>query len=160
MFAQPARITFRHLYFSPDRRGRNARPDAVEALAKLTGQPASVAALGDPFMFQDYLADRTQEQIAKDFGPPFSRALFAEKPGQWTGPIESGYGWHLVFIDSLTPEHDSSFEEVEADVKTAWLAARKAAAWDEAYGKMRSKYELLLPAPPGAAPAATPVPAR
>ena len=163
LFAQPARITFRHLYFSPDRRGRNARSDAVEALAKLAGRSASAAgapALGDPFMFQDYLADRTQEQIAKDFGPPFSRALFSEKAGQWTGPIESGYGWHLVFIDSLTPQRSPSFEEVEADVKTAWLAARKAAAWDEAYRKMRSKYELLLPAPPDAAPAATPVPAR
>ncbi len=151
MFTQPARVTFRHLYYSPDRRGRNAWSDAKVALGKLVGKPAGwpgAAALGDPFMFQDYLADRTPDQVAKDFGPPFAKTLFVQEPGVWTGPIESGYGWHLVFVDSLTPERTSSFEEVEPDVKTAWLASRKAEAWDKAYRAMRAKYELVLPAPP------------
>ena len=159
MFTQPARVTFRHLYFSPDRRGKSAWSDAKAALGKLAGKPAGwagAAALGDPFMFQDYLADRTPDQIAKDFGPPFAKALFVQKPGAWTGPIESGYGWHLVFVDSLMPERASSFEEVEPDVKTAWLATRKAEAWDKAYKAMRAKYELVLPAPPENAAAAAP----
>jgi peptidyl-prolyl cis-trans isomerase C len=153
LFTQPARVTFRHLYFSPDRRGKSAWSDATAALGKLAGKPAGwagAAAIGDPFMFQNYLADRTPEQIAKDFGPPFAKALFVEKPGAWSGPIESGYGWHVVFVDSLTPERAPSFEEIEPDVKTAWLARRKAEAWDEAYRKMRAKYELVLPAPPPA----------
>jgi hypothetical protein len=157
MFTQPARATFRHLYFSPDRRGKSAWSDAKTAIGKLSGKPAGwpgAAALGDPFMFQDYLADRTPDQIAKDFGPPFAKALFVQKPGAWTGPIESGYGWHLVFIDSLMPERVSSFEEVEPDVKTAWLATRKEQAKEAAYKAMRAKYELLLPAPPEATPPA------
>ena len=151
MFSQPARIAVRLLYFSPDKRGKKAWSDANAALPMLSGKPAGwtgAAALGDPFMFPDYMADRTPDQIAKDFGPPFAKALFAQKPGAWTGPIESGYGWHLVFIDSLTPERVSSFEEVEPDVKTAWLATRKAEAWDKAYKTMRAKYELVLPGPP------------
>ena len=59
MFSQPARVTtFRLLYFSPDKRGKNAWSDANKALAKLSGRSASwegAAALGDPFMFQDYM---------------------------------------------------------------------------------------------------------
>ena len=109
------------------------RTTPKDALPKLAGKPAGwpgAAALGDPFMIPDYMADRTPEQVAKDFGPPFAKALFAQKPGAWTGPIESGYGWHLVYVDSLTPERAPAFEEVEPDVKTAWLAARKADAWD------------------------------
>ena len=156
MFTQPARITFRLVYFSPDKRGQNAWSDAHEALAKLAGKSSSwdgAAALGDPFMFQDYMADRTPDQIAKDFGPPFAKALFAQKPGAWTGPIESGYGWHLVYVDTLVPDHAAAFEEVEPDVKRAWLAARKAEAWDRAYKEMRAKYELVLPAPPASTPA-------
>jgi hypothetical protein len=154
MFSQPARVTFRHLYFSPDRRGPLAREDAEKAVARLAGKPASwpgAAALADAFMFQDYLPDRTHEQIAKDFGPPFAKALFAQKPGAWTGPLESGYGWHVVFVDSIATARESAFEEVEPDVKTAWLGAKKAEAWDKAYKEMRAKYELLLPAPPAAA---------
>ncbi len=155
LFTQPARVTFRHLYFSPDRRGKSAWSDAKAALAKLAGKPAGwagAAALGDPFMFQDYLADRTPDQIAKDFGPPFAKALFVQKPGAWTGPIESGYGWHLVFVDSLIPERASSFEEVEPDVKAAWLATRKEQAKESAYKAMRAKYALVLPAPPEVTP--------
>jgi hypothetical protein len=41
-FAQPPRVNFRHLYFSPDRRGAHAREDAAKALAQLTGQPEDV----------------------------------------------------------------------------------------------------------------------
>jgi peptidyl-prolyl cis-trans isomerase C len=159
LFLQPARVSFRHVYFSPDHRRPHTREDADKALGRLAGKSADspgAAALGDRFMFQDYLADRTADQIAKDFGPPFAKALFAQKPGQWTGPIESGYGWHVVFIDSLTPERASSFEEAEPDVKTAWLAAQKAEAWDKAYKAMRAKYEVLLPGPPADEPASPP----
>jgi len=151
LFEQPPRLTFRLLYFSPDKRGSNARLDAEKALVRLAGKPEDwpgAAALGDPFMFQDYMADRTPDQISKDFGPVFSKALFEQKPGAWRGPLESGYGSHLVYIDTLTPGRTSSFEEVEPDVKTAWLAAQKAEAWDKAYKEMRAKYELVLPAPP------------
>src|SRR5215510_4052281 len=38
-FALPGRVSFRHLYFSPDGRGPRARDDAEKALAKLAGQP-------------------------------------------------------------------------------------------------------------------------
>lgn len=157
MFEQPARATFRTLYFSPDKRGHAARADAGAALARLSGKPADwpgAAALADRFMFPDYMADRTPSEIAKDFGPGFARELFAAQPGAWAGPIESGYGWHLVFVDSLIPSRIPAFEEIEPDVKTAWLASRKAEAWEQAYKKMRAKYVLALPAPPEAAAAA------
>src|SRR5262245_63614029 len=37
-FALPGRITFRHIYFSPDRRGRRAYDDAVDVLGKVAGE--------------------------------------------------------------------------------------------------------------------------
>ena len=150
-FALPGFVTFRHLYFSPDRRGDRARDDAARALQKLAGKPESwpgASVLADPFMFQDHLADRDPSDLAKEFGPAFARSVFDLKPGSWQGPVESGYGWHLVFVDSLTSGRVPTFEEVEPDVKSAWLAARKAEAWDKAYKTMRAKYALVLPAPP------------
>jgi hypothetical protein len=150
-FALAPRVSFRHLYFSPDRRGQRAREDAAKALTKLAGQleDSKVAAsLADPFMFQDYYADRAREQLAKEFGPPFARAVFALPPGSWRGPIESGYGWHLVFVQSVIAGRTPSFEEVEADVKTAWLVEQKQQAWRKAYEVMRAKYTVVLPVPP------------
>ncbi|MGH8649427.1 MAG: peptidyl-prolyl cis-trans isomerase, partial [Burkholderiales bacterium] len=91
-FAQPNRVSFRHLYFSPDRRGGRAREDAAKALAKLAGQPQDAklaASLADPFMFQDYYRDRAPEQLGKEFGPQFAQAVAKLAPGSWQGPIES-----------------------------------------------------------------------
>jgi peptidyl-prolyl cis-trans isomerase C len=147
-FALPCRYSFRHIYFSPDKRGTNARDDAAKALAKIGGQPEYSPLIGsaDRFMFQDYYGDRTPSAIAKEFGPQFAVALEKLKPGSWQGPIESGYGWHLVFVDTAIPERIPAFDEVESEVKTAWLGEQKAQARERAYKGLRSKYTVLLPA--------------
>lgn len=158
-FAQPPRLSFRHLYFSPDRRGAGARDDAQEALARLAGQPvdAKIAgSLADPFMSQDYYRDRTPDYLAKEFGPPFALAVAKLAPGSWQGPIESGFGWHLVFVDTVIPGRVPTFDEVEADVRTAWLGEQKALAWEKSYKEMRANYTVLLPAPPASAMASPP----
>jgi peptidyl-prolyl cis-trans isomerase C len=111
------------------------------------------ASLADPFMFQAYYGDRTPEQLAKEFGPQFAQAVAKLQPGSWQGPIESGFGWHLVFVHSVIPSRVPAFEEVESDVKTAWLGDQKQQAWRKAYAAMRAKYTVLLPAPPDSAPA-------
>jgi peptidyl-prolyl cis-trans isomerase C len=164
-FALPTRATFRHLYFSFDRRGRRARDDAAAALEKLAGKPEDsklASSLADPFMFQDYYGDRASGELAKEFGPTFAQGLFQLKPGSWQGPIESGYGWHLVWIESITPGRIPDFEEVEPDVKTAWLGDQKEQAWRKAYAAMRAKYTVLLPVPPDkdSTPAPTPPPKK
>ena len=159
-FSLPSRYSFRHVYFSPDKRGTNAHDDAAKALAKIAGQPEDSAhiASADRFMFQDYYGDRTSSAIAKEFGPQFAVALEKLKPGSWQGPIESGYGWHLVFVDTVIPGRIPAFEEVESEVKTAWLSDQKAQAWQKAYQEMRAKYTVLLPAPPDKQTAAVPPP--
>jgi hypothetical protein len=157
MFALPSRVGFRHLYFSPDRRGAAAYDDALRALDELADEPEDselVDSLGDPFMFQDYYADRTSESLAKEFGPAFAVTVPELTPGSWQGPVESGFGWHLVFVDSLIPGRAPAFEEIERDVKTAWLGQRKEEAWRKAYQTMRAKYDVLLPVPPDDGPPA------
>ena len=154
-FAQPSRVSFLHLYFSPDRRGQRARDDAAKALAKLAGQPQDAklaASLADPFMFQDYYRDRAPDYLGKEFGPQFAQAVAKLAPGSWQGPVESGFGWHLVFVDTVIPGRVPAFEEIEPDVKTAWLSEQKVQAWQKAYKEMRAKYAVLLPAPPNGAP--------
>ena len=149
-FAFPPRVSFRHLYFSPDRRQAGARDDAAAALTKLAGQPEDsnlAATLADAFMFQEYYRDRTPEFLGKEFGPNFALTVTKLSPGSWQGPVESGFGWHLVFVDTLIPGRVPAFEEVEADVKKAWLAEQKALAWQKAYQDLRAKYIVLLPAP-------------
>jgi hypothetical protein len=160
-FALPSRYSFRHLYFSPDKRGKNAQEDAANALVKIAGQPEDsklAASLADQFMFQDYYGDKAPTAIAKEFGPQFAVALEKVRSGSWQGPIESGYGWHLVYVDTVIPGRIPAFEEMEPEVKTAWLAEQKQQAWQKTYQEMRAKYTVLLPAPSDKEASQAPVP--
>jgi parvulin-like peptidyl-prolyl isomerase len=150
-FAMPTRVSFRHLYFSPDRRATHAHDDAVKALAQLAGQTEGVKLpeeFADAFPFQEYYRDRGTDFLGKEFGPQFALAVEKLPIGSWQGPIESGYGWHLVFVDNAIPGHVPEFEEVEPELKTAWLSEQKALAWQKTYQAIRAKYTLLLPKPP------------
>ncbi len=147
-FTLPARATFRHLYFSPDLRGVRAREDAVGVLAKLAGQPvdaAESATLGDPFMFQAYYADRSFDEIARNFGPGFAAALFEIAPGAWSGPIESGYGSHVVWVDDVTPARVPALASIEADVRRGWIEEQRTGIRQRAFEAMRARYEVVLP---------------
>ena len=158
-FTQPARATFGHLYFSPDRRGGRARDDAARALGKAAGKPLDWpggAALADPFMFQDYYGDCSFDDVAKTFGPGFARGLFQTTPGAWSGPIESGYGWHLVWVDSITPARVPALEAVEAEVKVAWTEDQRSQIREKAYAAMKARYEVVVPSDLGAVAAASP----
>jgi peptidyl-prolyl cis-trans isomerase C len=145
-FALPPRASFRHLYFSFDRPG--ARDRAAGIFDKISGKPADapgVATVADPFMFQDYYAERAPDQIAKEFGPDFAKAVFQLKVGAWQGPIQSGYGWHLVFVDAIEPGRVPAFEEVESDVKSAWLDQKQREIKRTALEAMRARYTVVVP---------------
>jgi hypothetical protein len=147
-FAIPPRASFRHLYFSPDKRGAVARGDAVAALKAIAGRSADsadLATLSDPFMLRGHYRNSTPDFLLREFGPAFARELFELEPGGWRGPLQSGYGWHLVWIDAMQPGRIPAFEEVEAEVRSAWRDARYQEIKRAALEEMRARYEVVVP---------------
>ena len=147
-FAAVGRRSFRHVYFSTDRRGAQSREGAVRSLSKLDGRLADspiVGTIGDPFMFQDYYGDRSPEQIASIFGSAFAAAVDQVRPGSWQGPVESGLGWHLVFVTSATLGHIPSYDEIEPEIKAAWIDEQRSEARRRAFEAMKARYEIHLP---------------
>lgn len=147
-FALPSLVSFRHLYFSPDLRGARAREDAEEALRKLAGKPegwADLEGLSDPFPFQDFYNERSPDQVAGIFGTGFAQALPQLKEGGWQGPLQSGLGWHLVWIETTAPGRVPPFEEIEATVKSAWMDEQRGEAKRKMFEIMRARYEVVLP---------------
>jgi peptidyl-prolyl cis-trans isomerase C len=96
-------------------------------------------------MLQDAYEDKTQDQIAREFGPDFAHAIFDLQPRSWTGPIQSGYGWHVIRIDSLVPSVAPAFEEVAPQVKDAWLDQQRKALKAKALDEMRARYKVVSP---------------
>ena len=96
-------------------------------------------------MFQNQYADRSSDQIASIFGSPFAAAVNEARTGSWQGPIESGLGWHLVFVTSVNPGRVPSYDEVEPQIKAAWLDEQRRAARQRAFEAMKAHYEVRLP---------------
>jgi peptidyl-prolyl cis-trans isomerase C len=148
-FAQPSRLSFRHLYFSSDHWRGAAHEAALQALGELTHsrrEPTSLRTPADPFMFLDYYSDQTPDQVASIFGSEFADAVFRlEAEDAWQGPIKSGYGWHLVRVDGCSPERVPSFEEVESSVKQEWTLDELQNVKRRAFEEMKAHYEIVLP---------------
>jgi parvulin-like peptidyl-prolyl isomerase len=78
-------------------------------------------------------------------GSNFAREVVGLKTGQWQGPVESGYGWHLVFIDTSVPARVPAFEEIEPEIRAEWAEDQRAEAKRKTYEAMRARYQVVTP---------------
>lgn len=141
-FAEPPRVAFSHKYYSFDQHGTDTQAAAISALAAAsTGVPKGA----DRFMYKGTYANQSPAQISAIFGQIFADTLFNQKPGRWAGPIESGFGWHLVHIDSLIPGRVPALEKIEDQVTRSWVIAQREVVKGMAYEAMRDKYKIVLP---------------
>ena len=134
----PEQFSFRHRYFSSDRR-EDAQADATIALQHPDQS-------GDPFMLQREYARRSEREIGDLFGRDFASELAKLETGSaWQGPVRSAYGWHAVQLTTKQAAAIEPFERVRERVSTdAQQAARKAA--NEAYYKeLRARYSVAYP---------------
>ncbi len=144
-YRKPARLSFSHVFFSPDQRGEQAASDAEVLLARLRAQSPRVTQApdeGDPIMLPPVYVNRGTEEISRDFGPFFAQQLSELETGQWHGPITSGYGLHLVYIDSRDKSRLPPLEQVRERVVNDWLVEQKHAADKRIYERLRSRYQV------------------
>jgi PPIC-type PPIASE domain len=143
-FRDDARISFTQIYFSPERRV-DARADAADALRVLhqAGAPLPTAPQGDRLLIETEFHDETEQSIAGAFGPAFARAVFSLEPGAWSGPIESGYGLHLVRASTLREGRLPPLTDVRARVVEKWRNAQERSAKDRYLDELRKKYNIV-----------------
>jgi PPIC-type PPIASE domain len=144
-FRSDARISFRHIYFSRERRA-DAHSDATAALRLLLeeGGTLPTAELGDRLLLEPEFRDETEQSISGAFGAGFARAVFALKPGVWSGPIESGYGLHLVRLSTLQEVQLRPFSDVRERVAQEWRQEQEKSAKERYLAELRKKYGLVV----------------
>jgi parvulin-like peptidyl-prolyl isomerase len=74
----------------------------------------------------------------------------------WTGPLESGFGWHLVRVVEHTAARDPEYAEVEDRVREAFAAERLARANQSAFDALRAGFEIAVEWQSGVDPVAWP----
>jgi len=143
-YAAEPRMAFRHAFFSPDLYGEAAaRQRAERALALLASAPeASVT--GDPFPDINPSALSSTSEAVRVFGDSeMPRKLGVAPVGRWVGPYRSGYGWHLVLVQSRQPGGGRPFAVVRDQVRADALRDAQDRANAASMAKVLSRYVIV-----------------
>jgi parvulin-like peptidyl-prolyl isomerase len=143
----PDSTTFTHIFFDPDKRGDKTLDDAEESKAKLNKldqPPTELDQFGDNFMLQSYYPEKSEQEISKLFGTQFAKEVSELSPGQWNGPVLSGYGTHLVYVNGRNVAQDPEFDNVKELVKEDWSDKKREEINDQFYTDLLSSYEVII----------------
>jgi len=142
-------FTFHQVYLNPEKHGENLARDAAQLLAQLNqvGGKADISALGDSFLLEHTFAAITGSEVTKQFGEEFATKFGELSPGQWQGPIESGYGVHLVFILDRTEGRLPAPADVRDAVRREWDNARRLEANEKFYQNLLKHYTVTIENP-------------
>ena len=66
---------------------------------------------------------------------------------RWEGPVESGYGLHVVLVSERIEGRMPDLEEIREQVVREWKAARRRQENEEFYQRLREKYEVTVELP-------------
>lgn len=147
-----SRIGFRQVYLSPQVHGAALEQRAASTLAQLQalGVVANVEAFGDATQLPAELETTALSDIDSRFGTGFAAALDALPAGSWAGPVRSGYGLHLVWIDEKLAGELPEFEVVQPLVEREIMRVRRETQIDAIYAGLLEKYRVELKSDPAA----------
>jgi hypothetical protein len=149
-YQQPALYTFTQVFVDPDKRGDATLDDARKIKAELIARGddfVDAGTLGDSFMLQNYYQQKDQVEIQKQFGSGFTESLIVLSPGQWHGPVLSGYGVHLVYVQTVTEPPPPVFAEVRERVEQEWKSDKGEELNEQFYESLREQYTVVIEEP-------------
>lgn len=146
-YSDPARLSFRHIFFGTEGRRHKAASDAEAVLSELQRQcqpDTGWRSLGDPFMLGPVFEDRSTRELAQLFGTAFVERLTTHSTSGWRGPISSPFGWHLVSVDSLTLPGPAELDQVRDLVLYDYRMAQRQLAYEQYLADLANKYPVVL----------------
>ncbi len=144
-YARPTVVGFDQVMFDPVRHGAGLDALLAAALARLRAG-AGPDTVGDRSLLPATTASVAVDRLAREFGEEFARSVGALAVGDWSGPIASGYGVHLVRVNSRTPGRPATLDEARAAVERDWESDRRAQAKADYFEKLRRKYDVVIDA--------------
>jgi hypothetical protein len=156
-FSVEPQVSFRQVYVDPSI-GGDAGARAQDLLRRLrdAGPDARIDEVGDSLMLDPEVPLLRQDGVARLFGAEFAAQVVTLQPGRWEGPVQSGYGLHLVMLRELVPGREATLDEVRRDVERELVGQRRrdqlAAMYDELLGKYSVTIERPSSQPPAEAP--------
>lgn len=145
-YSLPEKVSFTHVYFSGDNGGdASALTRARTVLADLQAKKLNRAPeLGDRFAYLYDYSELSETNVVHQFGESeLSKKIVSLPQGQWSGPLQSGYGYHLVYVTGKTAPAVQPLAEVKEKVTADYVLALREKKNNEAFAKIADKYTIL-----------------
>lgn len=137
-YEAPPTYSFEQVYFTELDQSR------IEQAAGQLAAGASPAEVGDIISLPPAMDAAMPNAVTRVFGETFTESLASLPSSEWSGPVESGLGYHLVRLSKSTPARPVSFEEVKRQVERDWLGEERTKAEAEAYAAMSAIYQIEI----------------
>lgn len=147
-FLQPSVISFDQIFFDPAR----TSPEAVGAVKVVLEKGANPATQGQQSMLPRRVANVSLDLVARDFGDNFAKQVGAAPIAQWTGPLASGFGVHLVRVSARAVPILPPLDQVRGAVAREWENDRRTRSSEAEYRKLRGDYDVIVEAKLPSAP--------
>jgi hypothetical protein len=145
-FSLPARIDFVQVFINPEKRGVDTDDYANSLLSELirAGENNDITTFGDSLMLDQQYEQMTEHDVSRLFGKDLASELFTLPVGNWLGPIQSGYGFHLVRISNKTEVQLPELNAVREKVRVEWQAQQRQDMDKVFYESLRQRYEIVI----------------
>jgi parvulin-like peptidyl-prolyl isomerase len=146
-FARPARLTGWHVFFSKDLRQSLAMTAARAAKAELDAEalkPEKAVALGDASPSGSRFKGQLARQLASRFGQEFAKVAESLPEGQWSDPVETPFGAHLLLVQERMQPQTPPLSEIRARVAAVYKSSQRQMRLSAAMEELRARYEVLV----------------
>ena len=105
-------------------------PEAQKAAAKKKAEDIAAQVKKDPAQFAETAKKQSDDPgsaaqggdlgfFARDGSmvKPFEDVVFAMKPGEIVGPVQTDFGWHVIKLIAINPARVQTFEQVKAQIE-------------------------------------------
>lgn len=141
-FLVEPQVSFQQVYLNPDKH-QDFDAEAKIILADLN-KGAAPESVGDRTLLQYEYRLAMKTDITRSFGEEFAADVVQQTPGDWTGPLYSRFGVHLVKVSERVEGRLSELSEVRDQVERDYSAERRKELKDIAYQRLREGYEIVV----------------
>ncbi|HXG28993.1 MAG TPA: peptidylprolyl isomerase [Nevskiales bacterium] len=135
-------VSFEQVFLSRGRHGERLAQEAERLAAQLRREPATFVGLGDPFLVGQVVTQADSARLRRDFGAGFAEALAQLSAGEWSPPLPSAFGLHLVRITAREPFRPAALAEVAEQVRRDWRLAQREARNRAVLAELRARYRI------------------
>lgn len=141
-YASAGRLRLAQIWFDGDR-GPAAAAEAARVLQQLRARPElPVTGLGDPLLLGGAELSATPAELERRYGAAFAAAAAAAPLAEWSGPVRTIYGWHLLRLQAREPAAAADYARVRERAARAWLAEQEPARRRAQLDRLRQRHGL------------------